>query len=70
MLSIIEIYRCNAFMLQTIIRNTKTEGGMIKLVDEFAKSTLEIGKSVFGDEKSAIDTQILSIDALKSAIKE
>ena len=63
-------YRCNAFMLQTIIRNTKTEGGMIKLVDEFAKSTLEIGKSVFGDEKSAIDTQKLAIDALKSAIKE
>ena len=40
-------YHCNAFMLQTIIRNTK-------LVDE----------------KSAIDTQKLAIDVLKSAIKE
>lgn len=34
-------YRCNAFMLQTIIRNTKTENGMIKLVDEFAKSAIK-----------------------------
>lgn len=63
-------YRCNAFMLQTIIRNTKTENGMIKLVDEFAKSAIGVRKSVFGDEKSAIDTQKLAIDTLKSAIKE
>ena len=56
-------YRCNAFMLQTIIRNTK-------LVDENKKSAIEIGKSVFEDEKSAIDTQKLAIDVLKSAIKE
>ena len=42
-------YRCNAFMLQTIIRNTK-------LVDE--------------NKKSAIDTQKLAIDVLKSAMKE
>ena len=56
-------YRCNAFMLQTIIRNTK-------LVDENKKSAIEVGKSVFEDEKSAIDTQKLAIDVLKSAIKE
>ena len=54
-------YHCNAFMLQTIIRNTK-------LVDE--KSAIEVGKSVFVDEKSAIDAQKLAIDVLKSAIKE
>ena len=56
-------YRCNAFMLQTIIRNTK-------LVDENKKSAIEVGKSAFEDEKSAIDTQKLAIDVLKSAIKE
>lgn len=56
-------YRCNAFMLKTIIRNTK-------LVDENEKSAIDVGKSVFEDEKSAIDTQKLAIDVLKSAIKE
>ena len=56
-------YRCNAFMLQTIIRNTK-------LVDENKKSAIDVGKSAFEDEKSAIDTQKLAIDVLKSAIKE
>lgn len=63
-------YYSNAFILQTIIRNTKVENGMEKAVVTFVKSAIDAKKSVFGVEKPVFDTRKLEIESLKSAIDE
>lgn len=63
-------YHCNAFILQTIIYNSKAENGMTKLLTSFGKPVLDLGKLVIDDEKSVIRAKKLAIEVLKSVIEE
>lgn len=63
-------YYCNAFILQTIIRNSKVKNGMVEALELVRKSALDSIKSVVGGEKPVIQGQKLEIEVLKSVIRE
>lgn len=63
-------YYSNAFILQTVIRNTKAESQMMKFENSLEKSVFDERKPVFDEKKSVFDGQKIAIEKIKSLIDE
>lgn len=63
-------YYSNAFILQTVIRNTKADSQMLKFENSLEKSVFDERKPVFDEKISVFDGQKLAIEKIKSLIDE